>query len=59
MNSKTNETGGELTQQWGVDTTACPGGGEIDFWYDQNPTMPPPMPGRGVVGLNIDRCITA
>jgi len=32
----------------------CPTGGEFDFSKNSNP---PPLPRRGVVGDNIDRCI--
>jgi len=30
-------------------------GGEFDFSNIKIPTIPPPLPGRGVVGDNIDR----
>ena len=43
---------------WGTDSTACPVGGKIEFWEDQNPIVPQPIPGGGLVGLNIDRCIS-
>jgi len=33
-------------------------GGEFDFSKTQIPTIPTPLPRRGVVGDNIDRCIT-
>ena len=46
------------TWWWRFDSTACPVGGKIEFWDDQNPIVPPPIPGRRVVGLNIDRCIS-
>jgi len=32
-------------------------GGEFDFLKSQIPTNSPSKPRRGVVGLNIDRCI--
>ena len=41
-------------------TTSCsPVGGEFDFSKSQIPTISPTMPGRGEVGDNIDRCISA
>jgi len=43
---------------WGFDCLSCPMGGEFDFLKSQIPTFPPPLPGRGGVGHNIDRCIT-
>jgi len=33
-------------------------GGGLDFLKGQIPTNFPSKPGRGVLGLNIDRCIT-
>ena len=44
------------TWWWGFDSTALnlPVGGEIEFWDDQNPTVPPIHTREGLVGLNID-----
>ena len=33
-------------------------GKEFDFWKGQVPTKSPSKPEKGVVGLNIDRCIS-
>ena len=33
-------------------------GGVFDFWKGQIPTKSPSKPGRGVVGIKIDRYIT-
>ena len=37
----------------------CLMGGAFEFSQVQIPTLSPALPGRGVMGNNIDRCITA
>ena len=43
----------------GFDRLACPIGGAFELCKIQIPTYSPTLPGWGVVGHNIDRCIIA
>ena len=47
-----------MGQRLGFDRLACLIGGAFELCKIQIPTYSPPLPGWGVVGHNIDRCIT-